>query len=243
MAEKAIDSFLRLPLRAKAVYLLNRTLASTLGVRAVSKDTYPATAGWISRLLYFERLLDLVRGKQGDIVECGVASGRSLIILARLARERGATARIWGFDSFVGLPSPSSEDSGSPKILVRKGKFGAKTEHVVLANLRLVGLDEDYIENQVVLVKGLFSQTLPEYNGSAIILLHIDAVLHDSYKTALENLWPRVTVGGVVALDEYHQPNFPGVTKAVDEYFRHHPGSVTIRKDTIINRYYGIKLR
>ncbi len=126
--------------------------------------------------------------------------------------------------------------------------FSDVREATVLNNLRATGIDERDIENQITLVKGWFSDTLPKYNGS-IALLHLDADLYDSTKCVLENLWSKVAVGGVVALDNYHEEHvWPGERKAVDEFFDLHKKDTKIKmfkmhKDFASERYYIIKVR
>lgn len=115
---------------------------------------------------------------------------------------------------------------------------------MVISTTRVYGVDEHIINNQITLVKGPFSQTLTQYSGGPIALLHIDADLYDSYKVSLENLWPKIAVGGIAAFDEYEEPDvWPGTRKAVDEYFSQKAEDVKICKDPISGKYYAVKLR
>ena len=58
----------------------------------------------------------------------------------------------------------------------------------------------------------------PEFRVS---LLNLDADLYVPTKTALTYLIPRMSSGGVVILDEYDVPDFPGEKQAVIDYFGH----------------------
>ena len=95
----------------------------------------------------------------------------------------------------------------------------------------------------VTLVKGWFSETIPKYRGSQIALLHLDVDLYDSYQDCLHYLWPRVSMNGIVAFDEYHLPNrWPGAERAVDEFFSQLiPGSARLQRDTVSGLYYAVK--
>jgi hypothetical protein len=169
----------------------------------------------------------------------------SLIIFAILNREMPIERHIWGFDSFQGLPAPGEEDLSEPGAIARRGMFRQAYEERVLSNLRDAGFDEQAIRSQVTLVRGWFSDTLPAYDGT-IALLHLDADLYDSTKCALENLWPKVAIGGIAAFDEYHQSNeWSGERKAVDEYFKRHMenNSVKLYRDPYHSHYYVVKLR
>ena len=233
------------PSLSEASQRFNRNVLYKLGIRITAADNLVISNRWPDRLLYFERLLSLLKSVQGDIVECGVSEGMSLIIFAILNRTFSTKRHIWGFDSFEGLPTPSREDLSGLKAMARKGMFRYACEARVFSNLRGAGFDEHAIREQVTIIKGWFSDTLPKYDGS-IALLHLDADLYDSTICALENLWPKVTIGGIAAFDEYHQSErWLGEKKAVDEYFSQHieNKSVKMCKDPFFNYYYIVKLK
>jgi hypothetical protein len=199
--------------------------------------------GWsVKRLLYFKRLLDLVRGIPGDVVECGVGAGVTFFMLSALTALEGSSRNVWGFDSFAGFPEPTREDA-SPRDS-HKGEWNLSiSEEDILSMLRTRGIPADFIGTHVKLVKGFFKDSLPSFSGTLVALLHLDVDLYQSYKDTLEYFWPRVQVGGVVLFDEYKQPGvesvFPGAAKAIDEFF----GSQQklIQYDESIKRYYIIK--
>lgn len=132
----------------------------------------------------------------------------------------------------------------SPTSIAKGRMFSDVSEGAVMNNLRTVSFGQPDEESQVTLIKGWFSDTLPKYDGS-IALLHLDADLYDSTKCALDNLYPKVATGGVIAFDNYHEAHvWPGEKKAVDEYLSVHSEETKIRmyKDHIFNRFYAIKL-
>ena len=228
----------------RAAQWFNRNVLYKIGLKITVADSLTIGNRWPYRLLYFERLLSLVKNVQGDIVECGVSEGMSLVIFAILNRNLLTKRHIWGFDSFEGLPTPSREDLSRPKTIAKEGMFCQASKGRVLSNLMDAGFDEQTIKDQVTLVKGWFSDTLPKYDGS-IALLHLDADLYDSTKCALENLWPKVAIGGIAAFDEYHQSEeWPGEKKAVDEYFSWllKNKSVKMKREPSHNYYYIVKL-
>jgi hypothetical protein len=117
----------------------------------------------------------------GLVLEFGVATGATINHLAGTPalRER----RIYGFDSFRGLPEPWAG--------YRVGHF-ACAEPSVAANVELC--------------VGLFAETLPPFltqHVDTCALVHIDCDLYTSTRTVLEALTPRITVGTVMVLDEY----------------------------------------
>lgn len=118
----------------------------------------------------------------GHAVELGVGDGLSLAIIA----ER---MPVTGFDGFCGLP----EDwrPGYPK-----GTFATNPPPVGL-NSRLV--------------VGWFADTLPGFDFAALApigLVHFDADLYSSTKTALDHIGPHLQAGTVVVFDEFH--GYPG---------------------------------
>jgi len=69
----------------------------------------------------------------------------------------------------------------------------------------------------VELVKGDVRETIPDYvrstPGLRISLLNLDVDLYEPTLIALEHLYPRVVSGGVVIVDEYAMPGFPGESR------------------------------
>lgn len=239
----------RSTLLLKWLSILNGKIGSITGMKVVAndslvvdKDSLVVGKYFLGRLLYFQRLLSLVEGIQGDVVECGVASGLSLVALATLVKNGKTMRHIWGFDSFEGLPSPTQEDLSSPKSRAKRGLFSEASEEIVLHNLKISGLDDTFINNHITLIKGWLQETLPKYDGNGIVFLHVDVDLYDSCRVTLENLWPKVIAGGIAAFDEYHAPEYwPGEKKATDEYYSRQPGSATMTWDPITQQYYAIK--
>ena len=177
----------------------------------------------------------------GDVVECGVGRGVTLLMWATLCHEEKGERRIWGFDSFEGFPDPTAEDDSERK--PQKGEWNVGTirdMHKMLVN---AGFADLWLRTRVTLVKGFFKESLAKYTGDKIALLHIDADLYQSYKTVLEELYDKVQPGGVIAFDEYmgsfEHHGFPGAKKAVDEFFA--DKDVTIQRDETFGKYFVVK--
>lgn len=71
------------------------------------------------------------------------------------------------------------------------------------------------------LVEGPFDETMTDsHPGPDVIAAAIlDCDLYGSYVTALSYIWPRLSPGGIIYLDEYYSLKFPGARIAVDEFF------------------------
>ena len=227
-----------------AAHRANEFFSTYLGVRLVPADRagFRLSREWFEALLYFERLLRLIEPVDGDVVECGVAGGTSLSILASLIEASSRDRHVWGFDSWEGLPEPRSEDLAASRSIAKSGMFAWSSPVRVLGRLRANGFDDAEIERRVTLVKGRFGDTLPGFSGR-IALLHIDADLYLSYRDCLENLWPRLEESGIVAFDEYEQPDvWPGARKAADEFLTElGSDAADLRRDETSGKYFAVK--
>ncbi|HEX3989560.1 MAG TPA: TylF/MycF/NovP-related O-methyltransferase [Acetobacteraceae bacterium] len=162
-------------------------------------------------------------GIPGDIVECGVWSGGSILLAALALMHFGDTSRrIWLYDTFSGNPRPEPIDArwdGVPALPTwehhqRNGGrwcFGGTQDHV-----RRVVTSSGYPEDQFVFVEGLVEDTLPAQRPEAVSLLRLDTDLHRSTLHELVHLYPLLTVGGILMIDDYGA--FQGARLATDQY-------------------------
>ena len=146
----------------------------------------------------------------GDVVECGCALGGSAALMALTLREIGASRDLWLFDTFEGLPAPTSEDPDYEIANLFTGSC-LGTLHEV-RNL----FEELHVLEHVQMIKGLFQETLPGTPVREIALLHIDGDWYGSVKACLDNLYDRVVPGGMIQFDDYGY--WQGARKAVDEF-------------------------
>ena len=149
-------------------------------------------------------------GIPGDLVECGCASGGSGAMMALTLRHLGAHRALWMFDTFEGLPAPTADDPDYEIADLFTGTCVGTLEEVQDLFKRL------QVAEEVQFVKGLFQDTLPYSHVGQIALLHIDGDWYESVKVCLENLYDRVTPGGIIQLDDYGY--WKGARKAVDEF-------------------------
>jgi O-methyltransferase len=169
----------------------------------------------------------------GDFVECGVGNGRSLTLLCHYAAEQGR--RVYGYDSFEGFPAPSREDTSTRN--PRKGEWNHISVATTTWVLRHAGFSTDWIAENVELRKGFFNETVSQHTN-AISFLHIDADLYQSYVDALP-LYRLVSPGGVILFDDYGLDEWPGATKAVDEFVARE--GLELQYEATMSRHYVIK--
>lgn len=182
------------------------------------------------------RLLEPALTLPGDLAECGVWQGSTLIPTALFVRRRAPHKRVLGFDSFQGLNQTVAHDAaldGGYDDRKRVGGF-SDTSYAAVAE-RVRHFD---VADTVTLVQGYFQDTLPTYARSRFCFVHLDCVIYESYKQCLEFFYPRMSAGGIILIDEYNDPPWPGCTQAVDEFLAGKPETITEVKSDNQVRYY-----
>ncbi|MFH1894302.1 MAG: TylF/MycF/NovP-related O-methyltransferase [Patescibacteria group bacterium] len=205
---------------------------------------------------YFITMYGMIGDVPGDVVECGLGEGNTFAMLAYLigSEDRQPLRKLWGFDSFEGWPEPTPYDA-SPRNPT-KGEWRVSQRMVELRLKESKVLDE-FPELEIETQKGFLSETLPDFSHHfsrrQIAFLHLDVDLYAGYRDGLQYLFPHVVPGGILLFDEYKEfPNteeygwgriekWPGCTKAVDDYFKEHPGQ-TIQYWPEIKKYFLIKM-
>jgi O-methyltransferase len=157
----------------------------------------------------------------GAVVECGVAAGGSAAVLG-MALDRWASQRaLYLFDTFEGLPAPSENDPDYEKAVQWTGQCRGTLEDVqsFFAELRMS-------KTRLKFVPGLFQDTLPQTATGSIALAHLDGDWYESTLTCLKAVWPQLSVGGVMQLDDYG--TWQGCRTATDEFFAALKDSISI---------------
>lgn len=189
--------------------------------RGVKPNRMPQPRSGSANINIILELMDKTENVPGDIAECGVFRGGTLLPMGVYVRQRGTGKQIIGFDSFAGFGDSIKIDinlGGTDTDACRKvGGFSDTSPGLVMAKVRRL-----YLTN-VELAPGFFSQTLPRYADREFCFVHLDCDMYSSYKECLEFFYPRVTPGGIILFDEYNDPPWPGCNKAVDEFLRNKP--------------------
>lgn len=154
----------------------------------------------------------------GDFIETGVWRGGCCILMRGiLAAHEICDRTVYVADSFTGVPPPRPElypaDSGHRFDLHPELAIPLET---VKENFRRYGL----LDDQVVFVPGLFSDTLPSLDAGPFALIRLDGDLYESTYVALENLYPKLSPGGYLIVDDYGV--FEPCRMAVHDYRSRH---------------------
>ena len=160
----------------------------------------------------------------GDIVECGVWKGGSMLTVAEtLIQLKEVNRELYLYDTFEGMSEPTDND---------ETYYNKKAKSLLVSNTdkekNLVWayspLDEvkstmklsNYDSNLIRYVKGKVEDTIPATVPKKIALLRLDTDWYESTKHELEYLFPILEKGGVLIIDDYG--HWKGARKAVDEY-------------------------
>ena len=167
-------------------------------VRPLSGETMVGRA----RLDNLQQCIEHVVGEgvPGNLIETGVWRGGASIFMRGVLRALGVTdRRVWVADSFRGLPPPSADrfpaDAGDEHHRVPELAVSVDT---VRENFRRYGL----LDDQVVFLEGWFGETLPALTGERWAIIRLDGDMYESTMDALESLYPRLSPGGFVIVDD-----------------------------------------
>src|SRR6266478_5633324 len=160
-------------------------------------------------------MIDQTLSVLGDVAECGVYRGSSLVPMAIYLRQKGSPKRVLGFDSFEGFPESIQIDlelgganldsdkkvgglsetslelvqSKASTALLQPGHAGSLYSSSSKTPLEVDRFDLTNVE----LVKGYFKESLERYRDHQFSFVHLDCDMYSSYKEYLEFFYPRLT--------------------------------------------------
>lgn len=151
----------------------------------------------------------------GDIIEAGVMRGGAAILMRAILKAYGAFDRaVWVADSFEGFPPLNLErypaDAASDPQWHSRPQTESSLEHVKRNFARY-----DLLDDQVRFLPGWFRDTLPTAPIKQLAVLRLDGDLYESTMDALVALFPKLTPGGFVIIDDY---NLSMCKKAVHDF-------------------------
>ena len=158
----------------------------------------------------------------GDIVECGIWRGGNLFLAKKIQDKyyKEIKRKLYGFDTFDGMPEPSIHDGA--KVNKTYQNFKNKNEPWTKASLDDVKNFSKKLFSDIDefnFIKGKVEDTLKDKKNlpNKISLLRLDTDLYESTKIELNILYPLLVEKGILIIDDYG--DFQGCRKAVDEYF------------------------
>ena len=178
-----------------------------------------------------ERALKFLRKERngaknfGDYLEFGVSHGSSLLYMYQtLQKFKIEEVRLFGFDSFKGLPEEATfDDDGT----WNPGDYYAKEK-----NVRKFLSKEGVNWEKVKLIKGWFKDTLKpglikENNIEKASVIMIDCDMYISAKEALDFCVPLIKDKTIIIFDDWNSANLAkrnlGEKKAFEEFMNENP--------------------
>lgn len=196
---------------------LVRRFAFAEDVRADGRD-WPPDAETMIGLKRLDHLQECVadvveRRVPGDLIETGVWRGGACIFMRAMLKAYGETERtVWVADSFRGLPRPEEHRTEDVEDALWAVPFLAVPLDRVKENFARYGM----LDDQVRFLPGWFHDTLPTAPVQRLSVMRLDGDMYDSTMVALNALYPKLSVGGYVIVDDYHAVR--GCQQAVDEF-------------------------
>lgn len=168
----------------------------------------------------------------GDFVECGVWRGGNALAAKLVFESLGSDKEVWLFDTFAGMSAPTDADRAAFTGAPAQDTFVAKQQadhndwcYASIEDVRHSFETSGADIAGVHFVKGDVLETLKADGSipSAISVLRLDTDWYESTFAELERLYPRLSIGGSLLVDDYGY--WEGARKAVDDYFAIMPPS------------------
>lgn len=175
----------------------------------------------------------IARNVPGDLIETGVWRGGATILMRAVLKLHCVSDRtVFVADSFQGLPPPTDAADGWDLT----GDAGlAVSVDQVRRNFERFGL----LDDQVKFLVGWFADTLPKAPIERLSILRLDGDLYSSTMDALLALYPKVSDGGYVIVDDYG--SWPACKRAVDEYIATHRIAADIKTVDSTGVYWRVR--
>jgi SAM-dependent methyltransferase len=186
----------------------------------------PYTMTTMERLFGVYRAIEYIHNShiKGDIVECGVWRGGSMMMAALSLKHFGEMDRqLYLFDTFQGMPEPTEEDHkfGEGPAQEKWDKLsegkGSHWNYASLEEVREAVFSTGYPPERIHLIKGMVEDTLPENAPRKVSLLRLDTDFYQSTLHEFNHLYPLLARNGVLIIDDFG--TWAGSAQATEEYF------------------------
>jgi hypothetical protein len=163
-------------------------------------------------------------GIPGDIVECGVWRGGSMMAAALTLLECGDESRdLYLFDTYEGMTAPTERDVSIEGKTARelldsenRSESGSTWCVAPIDRVRAAMHGTGYSAARMHFIAGRVEDTIPQRAPAKISILRLDTDWYESTRHELRYLYPLVSQGGVLIIDDYG--HWRGAREAVDEY-------------------------
>lgn len=217
LLKRAVQGYLQLGAQTElAEYFVDDVPRYADGRWVVPLDCRPHTVLHRSQLDLLEQLAREAdaRNVPGDFMEAGIWRGGAVIFLLGLVRALRMKRRVVAADTFTGIPRNDHlvgdpVDDWSDRWEASLDEFRATVARYGLADERLT------------VIPGRLPRSIESVGAdlNALALLRVDVDSYESTRGTLEALYPRLSPGGAVIIDDWH---LPGCFTAVAEFRARH---------------------
>ena len=207
--------------------------------RAVAPKKIAGPAGRANINIVTE-MIERTRSLTGAVADCGVYKAGSTIGMALFMREHGIRKQIYAFDSFEGFARESvTKDLDMGRVNEKGGnKMGYSDVSLEQVEAKIRGFRID----NITLLAGYFNQSFKALSPDIrFSFVHLDVNLYESYREGLEFFYPRLDSSGIILLDEYNDPPWPGCNKAADEFLAGKPEKLQMASRDNYQKWYLVK--
>ena len=140
---------------------------------------------------------------EGNLAEVGVYQGGSAKLICEAKKEKN----LYLFDTFIGLPEVTNDDT----------HFGEKHWHDNEFNNTSVESVKKLLSKyeNVHVIKGEFPESGKEIIEKSFCFVHLDVDLYKSTIDALKFFFPKMVQGGIILIHDFHSD---GIQKAFKEF-------------------------
>ena len=189
-----------------------------LTLNGMHRDITPDTMSHFSALENLQFCVEEVirNNVPGDLIETGVWKGGLPVFMRGILKAYDVVDRVvWAADSYEGLPKADPERSLEDAIWFH---LFSPLERLKIPVEFVLNVFQKYglLDDQVRLLKGVFSLTLPVAPIEKLAVMRLDGDWYKSTMDSLKNLYPKLAPGGFAIIDDYGLPF--GCRRAVDEY-------------------------
>jgi Macrocin-O-methyltransferase (TylF) len=202
-------------------------------VRAILRD-HPVRGGMSSPSKMYHVLMELhqvVRaGVPGHVVELGCFAGETAGQMRRLLDALGQAGReLHVYDSWEGVPEPAAQD------VPEDPRIGGFTRGMCVC--ARVNFEQHFAREGLRLPhvhSGWFAQIPDEEYPCPIAFAFFDGDMYSSIVDSFAKVYPRLSRGARVVVDDYEWEPLPGVKRACQDFLRDKPES-----EQVIADYFG----
>jgi O-methyltransferase len=169
----------------------------------------------------------LGKGIPGDVVELGCYKGLTSLEIQRALHNGQSDKRLYLYDSFAGLPPKAAQDNSPAGMQFKAGELPASKAEVINI-FKKSGLSVPRVKK--AWFKDLTEQDIPHQVAFAFL----DGDFYESITDSLKLIWPYLTSGSVVIVDDYQNEALPGAQRAVSEWLKGHPAKLKVEASLAI---------